>query len=74
LGSNQWQQADPADPRKILAQEVVATVKAHVLWVARNGRGANYKEKEITRGADVGEKKVLGRLDREHPEGGPQEQ
>jgi len=46
LGSNQWQQADPADPRKILAQEVVATVKAQVPWVARNGRGAEYQQKE----------------------------
>ena len=73
LGSNQWQQADPADPRKILAQEVVATVKAHVPWVARNGRGANHEEKEATRGGDVAEKRVLGRLDQEHPEGGSQE-
>jgi capsule polysaccharide export protein KpsE/RkpR len=73
LGSNQWQQADPADPRKMLAQEVVATVKSHVPWVARNGRGAKYEERETTRGRDVGEKRILGRIDREHPEGGPQE-
>jgi len=39
LGSNQWQRADPNDPRKMLAQEVVATVKARVPWIARNGRG-----------------------------------
>ncbi len=44
LGSNQWQQADPSDPRKMLAQEVVATVKAHAPWVARNGRGPGAEE------------------------------
>jgi uncharacterized protein involved in exopolysaccharide biosynthesis len=37
LGANQWQQADPDDPRKILAQEVVATVKARAPWASRNG-------------------------------------
>lgn len=37
LGSNQWQQTDPGDPRKILAQEVVAAMRARVPWMARNG-------------------------------------
>jgi len=54
LGSNQWQQADPNDPRKMLAQEVVATVKAHASWVSRNGRGLGSEEKD-----------ALGRLDRQ---------
>jgi len=49
LGSNQWQQADPTDPRKALAQEVVATVRAHVPWVTRNGRRPNSEEKQIGR-------------------------
>ena len=48
LGANQWQQADPSDPRKILAQEVVATVKARALWATRNGNSADAKEKRIS--------------------------
>jgi hypothetical protein len=73
LGSSHWQQADPADPRKILAQEVVATVKAHVPWVARNGRGAGYDEKKVLGAAEAGEKRVLGRVDRKPPADGPEE-
>ncbi len=52
LGANQWQQADPTDPRKMLAQEVVATVKARVPWPMRNGSSSSGKENGI-----------LGRLD-----------
>lgn len=37
LGSNQWNETDPNDPRKILAQEVFATVKARAHWLSRNG-------------------------------------
>jgi len=74
LGSNQWQQADPADPRKVLAQEVVATVKAHVPWTARNGRAGRYEGKEASGGADAGEKRDLARLDRQPPASGPEEQ
>ena len=62
LGANQWQQADPNDPRRILAQEVVATVKAYAPWIARNGSGP-----------ELGGKKVLGRLDQHPPAGGSQE-
>ena len=65
LGSNQWQQADPADPRKVLAQEVVATVKAHIPWAARNGRERKYEEKEALGSPDAEEKRV--RLDRQPP-------
>ena len=46
LGSNQWQRADPTDPRKMLAQEVVATVRARVPWISRNGRGPESEGKE----------------------------
>ena len=46
LGSNLWQAADPTDPRKILAHDVVTTVKARVPWLARNGRMAKSQEKE----------------------------
>lgn len=37
VGSSHWHQVDPEDPRKILAQEVVATLKARVPWASRNG-------------------------------------
>lgn len=52
VGAMQWQSADPQDPRKILAQEVVATVKAHVPWVSRNGSGHRWPEKEFSEGLD----------------------
>jgi capsule polysaccharide export protein KpsE/RkpR len=37
LGSNRWQQTDPQDPRKILAQEVVGTMAASMPWASPNG-------------------------------------
>jgi len=55
LGSNQWQQADPDDPRKILAQEVVAALKAHAPWVARNGNGPESAGKKSSRQLDNGQ-------------------
>jgi capsule polysaccharide export protein KpsE/RkpR len=61
LGSNQWRQADPADPRKMLIQEVVATARARVPWISRNGRRVEYEEKDSSGNPDVGEKRVLGR-------------
>lgn len=51
LGANQWQQVDPSDPRKILAQEVAATVRAHSLWApwaTRNGDKVGVEEKKIS--------------------------
>jgi hypothetical protein len=39
LGSERWKQADPADPRRILAKEVVATLSARAQWFSRNGAG-----------------------------------
>lgn len=62
LAASQWQQVDPTDPRKLLAEEVVATVKAHTHWIARNGNGPKLAEEE-----------VLGRLDQRPPAGGPEE-
>jgi capsule polysaccharide export protein KpsE/RkpR len=50
LGSKQWQQADPDDPRKVLAEEVVEKVRARLPWTARNGRGAEYEEKDAPSG------------------------
>jgi uncharacterized protein involved in exopolysaccharide biosynthesis len=48
LGENQWSAVDPHDPRKILAKEVVATLKARAHWFSRNGtsRGAE-KDKDL---------------------------
>jgi uncharacterized protein involved in exopolysaccharide biosynthesis len=40
LGSSHWHQADPDDPRKILAQEVIAAWKARGPWARPNGNGA----------------------------------
>src|SRR5437588_513557 len=57
LGANQWQQADPTDPRKVLAQEVVATVRTRVPWIARNGHGTEPEEKKSLGRGDVGEKR-----------------
>jgi hypothetical protein len=39
LGKEQWRAADPNDPRKILATEVAATLKARAHWFTRNGAG-----------------------------------
>ncbi len=39
LGENQWRAADPHDPRKILAKEVVTALKARAHWFSRNGAG-----------------------------------
>jgi len=72
LGTNRWQQANPTDPRKLLAQEVVATVRTHVPWIARNGYAAQPAKKKSL-GRDVAEKRVLGRLDRQPTSDGPEE-
>jgi uncharacterized protein involved in exopolysaccharide biosynthesis len=37
LAAKRWEEADPNDPRKVLAQEVAATLKASVPWAAQNG-------------------------------------
>ncbi len=38
FGAKRWEDADPNDPRKILAQEVVTTLKARALWAgSQNG-------------------------------------
>ena len=57
FGSGHWHQADPDDPRKILAQEVVATLKARTRWFSRNGTGPSGDEQ-----------KDLGRLDDLQPQ------
>ena len=36
IGSSYWQQSDPQDPRKILVQEIAATVKARMPWAPQS--------------------------------------
>jgi uncharacterized protein involved in exopolysaccharide biosynthesis len=45
IGADQWKQTDPQDPRKMLAQEVAATIKARALWISRNGTRAESGER-----------------------------
>lgn len=50
LGAEQWRTADPDDPRKILAKEVVATLQARAHWFSRNGAGPSAEnEKDLDR-------------------------
>lgn len=46
FGANQWQQADPADPRKILAQEVSTALKTKARLLSRNEMKAGSKEEK----------------------------
>jgi len=41
LGSARWEQVDPKDPRKVLAQEVAGAVKAQMPWGRSNGVSSN---------------------------------
>jgi capsule polysaccharide export protein KpsE/RkpR len=64
LGSDHWNQADPDDPRKILAREVVATLNARSHWFSRNGaeHGA-VSEEDLGRNNDL-QPPVQGPADR----------
>jgi len=54
LGAEQWRATDPGDPRKLLAKEVVATLKARAHWITRNGTGPEArKEKDLQRLDDL---------------------
>jgi uncharacterized protein involved in exopolysaccharide biosynthesis len=54
LGADQWHAADADDPRKILAKEVVATLKAQAHWFSRNGAGPTAeKERNMDRLDDL---------------------
>jgi capsule polysaccharide export protein KpsE/RkpR len=46
VGADRWNQTDPRDPRKMLAQEVAATLKARTRWASRNGAGAESSERD----------------------------
>jgi capsule polysaccharide export protein KpsE/RkpR len=65
LGSNKWQQADPDDPRKVLAQEVIEKVRARLPWTARNGHGAKYVERVGLGEAE--QEEAFGQLDPRPP-------
>ena len=39
FGRTRWDQTDPNDPGKVLAQEVFATFKATIPWASRSGGG-----------------------------------
>jgi len=41
LGSARWEEVDPQDPRKLLAQEVAGAVKARIPWAHSNGASPN---------------------------------
>jgi capsule polysaccharide export protein KpsE/RkpR len=46
FGAEQWRAADPGDPRKILAKEVVAKLNARPHWFSRNGTAPDAKEEK----------------------------
>jgi uncharacterized protein involved in exopolysaccharide biosynthesis len=46
LGSAQWRE-DSQDPRKVFAQEVVATLRSHTPWAAQNGNGSGSGMQQI---------------------------
>jgi capsule polysaccharide export protein KpsE/RkpR len=46
VGKTTWEQTDSADPRKVFAQEVFATVKASLPKFSRNGAGKHSVEEE----------------------------
>ena len=55
FGANHWNQADPEDPRKMLAQEVAATLRARAPWGSRNGAGTDSGERDSSsQGGDYG--------------------
>jgi uncharacterized protein involved in exopolysaccharide biosynthesis len=67
LGTEQWRAADPGDPRKILAKEVAATLKARAHWFSRNGTAPNVTK---DKSANESENKNLDRLDDLRPPNG----
>jgi capsule polysaccharide export protein KpsE/RkpR len=60
FGSDHWKQTDNADPRKILAQEVAATLKTRSHWFSRNGTSSR---NGVEHKGDEEEEKDSGRPD-----------
>jgi hypothetical protein len=50
LGAARWEEADPQDPRKVLAQEVAGVLKARMPWPSRNGDAPGLNAQEIEDG------------------------
>lgn len=70
LGAEQWRAADPKDPRKILAQEVAATLKTRAHWFSRNGAGPSVEKDKFN---DQANSKDAGRVDDLQPPNGESE-
>ena len=47
VGSEVWKRADPRDARKLLLQEIVGDMKAHMSWISRNHSGFGAKPKVL---------------------------
>ncbi len=55
VGADHWDHADPQDPRRMLAQEVAATLRAGTPWASRNGARADSGGKDSSsQGDDYG--------------------
>jgi uncharacterized protein involved in exopolysaccharide biosynthesis len=52
LGSARWEEVDPQDPRKVLAQEVAGALKARLPWISRNGFSSESSEQVSKDGLD----------------------
>jgi capsule polysaccharide export protein KpsE/RkpR len=52
IGARNWEKTAPTDPRKVLAQEIAATVKARLPWATPNGHSSASPENvsELPRG------------------------
>jgi capsule polysaccharide export protein KpsE/RkpR len=53
LGADHWKQTDGADPRKILAKEVVAALHAPSQWFSRNGAEHRAAEEKDSKRRDM---------------------
>lgn len=60
LGSAQWEEVDPQDPRKVLAQEVAGAVRARWPWASRNGFSAHAGEQISRDESDSGDLPARG--------------
>ena len=69
LGSGRWEEVDPQDPRKVLAQEVAGAVRARIPWAhsngaSPNGAGATSGERDFSSQDNDNGTPSSGRLDR----------
>ncbi len=47
LGSAQWKEVDPQDPRKVFILEVAGTLKARTPWASRNGHSPDLNKQKL---------------------------